>query len=123
MDDAAEKPYVDDLSSVPLLRIKLDDPSFGQEGDLDRVDPGLRSEHALDGLNESSRRGYMKGWVVGKGTHLDASAAGHALYSQLAFLRLLKGAAQRLIVDEWKLDLARPGGKVTTFIPQPRENG
>jgi len=33
------------------------------------------------------------------------------------------GAAQRLIVDEWKLDLARPRGKVTTFIPQPGENG
>jgi hypothetical protein len=63
MDDAVEKPYVDDLSSVPLLRIKLDDPSFGQEGDLDRVDPGLRSEHALDGLNEGSRRGYMKEWL------------------------------------------------------------
>jgi hypothetical protein len=57
-------------------------------------------------------------------THLDARTAGHALYSQLAFLCLLEGAAQRLIIDKWKLDLARPGGKVTTtFIPQPGENG
>jgi hypothetical protein len=49
--------YVDDLVSVPLLGVELDDSTFGQEGDFDRMDAGLRPEHALDGLKEVKKGG------------------------------------------------------------------
>ena len=49
--------------------------------------------------------------------YLDTSTAGHALYSQLALVYFLKGAAQRLIFYVWKFDLARWGGQ---GIPMPK---
>ena len=82
------------------------------------MDAGLRPEHALDGLKEVKR-----GHIGSQGSaHLDASTAGHALYSQLASLHFPKGAVQRLIFDERKLDFARIGGK-GIFIPKSGESG
>ena len=78
------------------------------------MNPWLRPEHAFNGLKEVKRMHI--GGSLGS-AYLDASTAGHALYSQLALVYFLKGAAQRLVFDVWKFDLARCGGK---SIPMPK---
>ena len=54
--------------------------------------------------------------------HLDASTASHALYSQVALVRLPLGAAQRLIFQQGKLDLTRRHGEAL-LVPETGESG